>query len=77
MGGKQTVIKHYIHAAIFEILELFPNSILVIFEDERLARRLCILPDGLQILDIVQGEVCEQRQVLLSRVNEGTTLDEL
>ena len=62
--GPRTVIEDEVHAGIFERLDVLPDGVLIVLEDEFLARLLGFLTDRLQMLDVFVRHVCEQREVL-------------
>lgn len=58
------VIKHEINPLLFEALKMRPHVGLVIAEDERFPCFLRVLPDGLEMRDIIRREVRQKREVL-------------
>lgn len=51
------VIQHEINPLIFEVLEMRPHVRLVIAENELFPRFLCILPNGLEMRDVIRREM--------------------
>lgn len=47
-----------------QCLDVVPDCLLVVLENELLPRLLCTCPNSLQVFDIRRGEMCQEREVL-------------